>query len=177
MDIMIEAESKKAPGAGDEYRPPSVVERYYHQYLAKDCNGKEGHNQYVYQHSNRLCVIGIHPTHSIFAEKLRITKVNFQMGKFDRSVSKMHGKRKKGAQWLEKESAICEVTCDDNSVWKVYSTVRGNLIEVNEKLKEKPELLQSQPETKGFIAIMSPKMSEADEATAHLQLVKEKIDI
>ena len=98
----------------------------------------------MYRHSNRLCVVGLHPTHGIFKNKLAISSINFHIGKTDRLNSKIHGKKKKGAQWLENNSVLCEITCSDNSVWKVYSCVRGSLLEINENIIKNPQLLLEQ---------------------------------
>jgi hypothetical protein len=44
---------------------------------------------------NRLCVIGLAPAHVAFKDQGGITAVDFNVGKSDRSVIKVTGKRKK----------------------------------------------------------------------------------
>lgn len=44
---------------------------------------------------DRLCVIGLAPTHVAFKDKGGITSVDFNVGKSDRSGIKVTGKRKK----------------------------------------------------------------------------------
>lgn len=44
-----------------------------------------------------LCVIGLAPTHIAFKDEGGITNVDFNVGKSDRSVLKVSGKRKKVA--------------------------------------------------------------------------------
>lgn len=44
-----------------------------------------------------LCVIGLAPTHIAFKDEGGITNIDFNVGKSDRSVLKVSGKRKKVA--------------------------------------------------------------------------------
>ncbi|KAF7817663.1 protein Simiate [Senna tora] len=74
--------------------PPSAVESNFLAYFALDFM-KPGHDQYVYRHANGLCVIGLAPSHVAFKDEGRITAVDFNVGKSDRSGVKVTGKRKK----------------------------------------------------------------------------------
>jgi len=53
-------------------------------------------------------------------------------------------------------------------VFTLYSCVRGNLLEVNERLITEPNLLLTKPHTEGFIAIIYPEKNEIDTAIQHL---------
>lgn len=54
---------------------------------------------------NRLCVIGLAPAHVAFKDKGGITAVDFNVGKSDRSVIKVTGKRKKVLM------CVCDCVC------------------------------------------------------------------
>lgn len=53
----------------------------------------------------------------------------------------MQGKRKKGGIWVDETTILCEITCDDGSVYKIPSCIRARLAEVNSRLLEEPNLL------------------------------------
>lgn len=55
----------------------------------------------------------------------------------------MSGKRKKGGIWVEESTILCEITCDDGSIYKIAACIRARLLEVNLRLLEEPELLNT----------------------------------
>ncbi|XP_024008392.1 FAM206 family protein isoform X1 [Eutrema salsugineum] len=76
--------------------PPSATQVNFVSYFITDFT-KSGHDQYIYRHANGLCVIGLAPTHIAFKDEGGITNIDFNVGKSDRSVLKVSGKRKKVA--------------------------------------------------------------------------------
>ena len=44
---------------------------------------------------------------------------------------------------MDESTVLCEITCDDGSVYKICSCIRGRLVEVNTRLLENPELLNT----------------------------------
>ncbi|XP_020519110.1 protein Simiate isoform X7 [Amborella trichopoda] len=91
----------------------------------------------------RLCVIGLAPTHASLSEG-GVTSVDFNVGKSDRSEIKVTGKRKKNAQLLEPNSALCKVYASDN-IYIARCCIKGSLLEVNNRLIKEPGLLNSSP--------------------------------
>ena len=80
----------------------------------------------------RICVITVAPSHPLLQCK-QIVKVNFQVStKVNRLDNKVSGKGKKGAQHLQPESLICEVTSSDGSKYSLYRYER--FFVYNEKL-------------------------------------------
>ncbi|XP_022975830.1 protein Simiate [Cucurbita maxima] len=140
------------------FAPPSAVETNFVSYFAPDFM-KEGHDQYVYRHANGLCVIGLAPTHIAFKDSSGITAVDFNVGKSDRSSFKVTGKRKKNAQFFEPNSAICKV-CTKDASYIVRCSVKGSLLEVNDRLMKQPELLKNVAHREGYIAIVMPKPAD-----------------
>ncbi|TYK31468.1 protein Simiate [Cucumis melo var. makuwa] len=138
--------------------PPSAVETNFVSYFAPDFI-KEGHDQYVYRHANGLCVIGLAATHIAFKDGGGVTAVDFNVGKSDRSSFKVTGKRKKNAQFFEPNSALCKVYTKDAS-YIVRCSVKGSLLEVNDRLIKQPELLNTVPHREGYIAIVMPKAAD-----------------
>ncbi|KAE8057289.1 hypothetical protein FH972_013993 [Carpinus fangiana] len=138
--------------------PPSAVESNFVSYFAPDLM-KPGHDQYVYRHANGLCVIGLAPAHIAFKDQGGITAVDFNVGKSDRSVIKVTGKRKKNAQHFEPNTALCKV-CTNDASYIVRCCVKGSLLEVNDRLIEQPGLLNSLADREGYIAIIMPKPAD-----------------
>ena len=75
--------------------------------------------------------------------------------KCDRGNNKVSGKRKRGAQWLNSESVLCKVTCENGGVYNIYAGIRGSLIEMNMNLLDNPNIINQslQPEEGLFLAI------------------------
>ncbi|KAM1041797.1 hypothetical protein ACFX13_031670 [Malus domestica] len=138
--------------------PPSSVESNFVSYFAPDFM-KPGHDQYIYRHANGLCVIGLAPTHVALKEEGGITAVDFNVGKSDRSGIKVTGKRKKNAQHLESNSALCKV-CTNDATYIVRCCVKGSLLEVNDRLIKQPDLLNSAADREGYIAVIMPKPAD-----------------
>ncbi|KAK8936966.1 hypothetical protein KSP39_PZI012737 [Platanthera zijinensis] len=119
--------------------PRSAVESNFVRYYAVDFL-KPGHDQYIYCHANGLCVIGIAPTHRALSEEKGVSSIDFNVGKSDRSEIKVTGKRKRNAQHLHPDSALCNV-CANGSFYIVRCCVKGSLLEVNNRLIKHPDLL------------------------------------
>ncbi|AEE35782.1 putative glycine cleavage system H-protein/Simiate [Arabidopsis thaliana] len=138
--------------------PPSATQVNFVSYFITDFT-KSGHDQYIYRHANGLCVIGLAPTHIAFKDEGGITSVDFNVGKSDRSVLKVSGKRKKNALRSESNTALCKVsTAKDTYI--VRCCVKGSLLEVNERLIKQPELLNSTADREGYIAIIMPRPAD-----------------
>ncbi|KAL6511887.1 hypothetical protein OROGR_021484 [Orobanche gracilis] len=146
--------------------PPSAVESNLTTFIAPDFM-KPGYDHYVHRHANGLCVVGLAPSHVAFKDKGGIISVDFNVGKSDRSGIKVTRKRKRNAQHFESNTALCKV-CTRDASYIVRCCVKGSLLEVNERLIEQPELLNTSPEREGYIAIIMPKPSDWPKAKASL---------
>ncbi|KAI4336747.1 hypothetical protein L6164_015236 [Bauhinia variegata] len=125
---------------------------------------KTRHDQYVYRHANGLCVIGLAPSHIAFKDKGGIISVDFNVGKSDRSGLKVTGKRKKEIYLCrmhntESNTALCKVSTSNDS-YIVRCVVKGSLLEANQQLVKKPELLNLTADREGYIAIIMPKPAD-----------------
>ncbi|XP_064455962.1 protein Abitram-like [Ornithodoros turicata] len=139
---------------------PSVTERYYKPRFKYDANGNAGEDQCILFHSNRIALVTLAPSHPILSQKKEVTKVDFQVNtKLNRLSNYVYGKHKKGAQRLQRTSALCIISCSDGSQYTIVSVVPGKLIEVNERLTECPELVVKKPWSSGYIAIVLPPMN------------------
>ncbi|OEL15238.1 hypothetical protein BAE44_0023748 [Dichanthelium oligosanthes] len=107
----------------------------------------------------RLCVVGLAPSHIAFKEEGGITAVDFNVGKSDRSEMKVTGKRKRNAQHLQENSALCKVCVNDKS-FVVRCCVKGSLLEINYRLIKQPDLLNTAADREGYIAIFQPKPAD-----------------
>ena len=55
---------------------------------------------------------------------------------------------------------LCEITCDDGSVYKIAACIRARLLEINMRLLEEPSLLNTKFRTDGYIALFAPKVAD-----------------
>ncbi|EMS60120.1 putative glucuronokinase 2 [Triticum urartu] len=123
-----------------------------------------GHDQYVYRHPNGLCVVGLAPAHVALKEEGGITAIDFNVGKTDRSEIKVTGKRKRvigvdNAQHLQENSALCKV-CTKDKTFVVRCCVKGQLLEINDRLMKQPDLLNTSADREGYIAIFMQKPAD-----------------
>ena len=109
----------------------SVVERYYTQLYQTDFKGRDHHDHFVYMHSNRMCVMGIAPSHEIFSNLATnpVQSISFAIknrGRVTRDLTQLSfsGKRKKGTPSVEGSTTICQVTMADGRVYNIpaYAT-------------------------------------------------------
>jgi len=140
--------------APEDYR--SVTCRYYTKLYSLDKDREKSEDILVLNHSNKICLVTLAPTHPVLANKLKINKVNFEVSKkVDRKSNKTTGKSKKGGQALEPTSVLAIVETD-TGVFPVKAVVPGKLICVNEVLITEPTKLSSHPDSEGHIAIILP---------------------
>ncbi|KAI1288099.1 hypothetical protein HDE_09619 [Halotydeus destructor] len=138
---------------------PCVTERYFEVRFfvpnEDQVRTKNAGDQVILFHSNRICLISLAPGHEVLKLNKTIESIDF-VGKHEagnRLMNKVSGKGKRGGQKLKEDSVLCEIKTSDGKKYSVLSCMRGNLIEINEKLVDKPQLLTNQPWSEGFIAI------------------------
>lgn len=110
-------------------------------------------DQFVRQHLNGVCVIGVAHGHPILQEAKTVVGVEFVLKDGGKTPK---GKGKKNAHYLVAETKLCEVRCQDGSVYTFRTLVRGILYEVNDRLRSQPALLSQQPRTGGYLAMVFP---------------------
>jgi len=144
--------------------PSEVLHRNFSRYFLPNVKGNDMEDQYVWQHFNKLCIVGVAGKHPILTGSQAVTKVDFSQTKI-----KISGKKKKGAKFLAPNDPLCQVTMVDGTIYTLRSAVRGGLIEINEKLITNPNLLKTKPETDGYIAILQPNIRDKEsKTTKHL---------
>jgi hypothetical protein len=107
-------------------------------------------------------VVGLAATHPLRALRKQVTLVDYNVTKQSRLNNKVLGKAKRGGLWMEPASPLCDVTCADGSKYRLYSCVRGHLLEINERLVTHPELLVSRTNSEGYLGIINPKHLEQE---------------
>lgn len=153
----------------------SVSDRYYeHKYCVNISPSHQNVHQRVSFHSNRICLISLGEGHPIIKGNKRVAKVNCEVDdKTDRWKNAASGKGKRGAQKLNPDSVLCYLVCDDDSVYPVYSCIKGKLVEINENLIGQPNLVVEKPVSDGFIALLLPVLNSYD-AVKNSMITKEK---
>lgn len=137
---------------------PTVTDRYFTPYYKMNVQSP-GDDICIQIHSNRICMLSLAPSHVILQGDKDIEKVNFKVSdKLDRSLNKVSGKSKHGAQPLQTNSNICSISCSDGQIYMIKCCMIGKLVEVNEMLMENPSLLKNPPHKSGYLAIILPKL-------------------
>ncbi|CAH0481356.1 unnamed protein product [Peronospora belbahrii] len=145
-------------GAGTSKRRGTMIERYYTEMFSCDTMGKVMEDQYVHMHSNRLCVVGVAESHPVMQEEL--VSVEFERNVLENRVT---GKKKKGGCFMLPNMVICVLKCKSGREFKLYSCIRGSLIEINERLQKEPKLLKQKHQSDGYLVIIQPKKVEVAE--------------
>ncbi|XP_037963040.2 protein Abitram isoform X1 [Plutella xylostella] len=152
----------------------TFTDRYFSKRYIVNAAGIENNDIMLMFHSNRITLVSLAPSHFFFKKSGKY-KINFSSGKVDRLSNSVKGKGKKGGQHLSPQSVICRVEYEDGTGFNVPCGMKGSLIEVNEVLVEKPELLKEYPDSDGFIAIMLSSIANS-EATKNELLTPEEYD-
>lgn len=137
---------------------PTVTDRYFTPYYKTDVQSP-GDDLCIWIHSNRICMLSLAPSHVILQGNKGIKKVDFRVSdKLDRSLNKVSGKGKHGAQPLQTNSNVCTISCLDGQTYVIKCCMIGKLVEVNEALSEDPQLLKGSPHKGGYLAIILPNI-------------------
>ncbi|RNF21968.1 hypothetical protein TcG_02683 [Trypanosoma cruzi] len=156
------------------------TERYYHQYVVRNCKGVEDNNCRLLVHSNGLCVLCVDGSHAAIqshrkglctdeeldASHPRIESVTFGSGRGNAKLAPQNvcllGNRKKNATKCQEDTNICVITMTDGTLYKIPACVAGFVLELNPAVQERPELLATAPHVEGFIAVISPNYNKLD---------------
>ncbi|KAL0111255.1 hypothetical protein PUN28_012862 [Cardiocondyla obscurior] len=138
---------------------PTVTERYFTPYYKTDVQSPRD-DMCIWIHSNRICMLSLAPSHVILKENKNIQKVDFKVSdKLDRSLNKVSGKGKHGAQPLQTNSNVCTISYSDGKTYIIKCCMIGKLVEVNEALSENPQLLKEVPHKGRYLAIILPNIN------------------
>jgi len=159
----------------------TVTNRYFTPYYKMDVQSP-GDNMCIWIHSNRICMLALAPSHVILQDNKDIKKLDFRVSdKLDRSLNKVSGKGKHGAQPLQTNSNICTISCLDGQTYVIKCCMIGKLVEVNEILLENPQLLKEPLHKGGYLAIILPNIKLLESLKKSLlthdqytELIKEK---
>lgn len=142
---------------------PTPAERYYDIRLVSSVGRKsyfgEVGDQCIMFHSNRVCLLTLAPSHPVITENKTIERVEHTFEgyeKIDRLASQCQGKSKKGGQKLQKNSPICALICTDGTKYVITACLGSKLVEINQTICSKPQLVKEKPLSDGFIAIIQP---------------------
>ena len=73
-------------------------------------------------------------------DKKTIDRIEFVQQSIDNAV---RGKAKKGGVKLKPNTLLCKVYCKDELVYSIVACIRSQLIEINKKLINNPQLITS----------------------------------
>lgn len=150
-----------------EYK--TVLQRYYTPMYCLTIEDKQIEPQCILFHSNRICLVTIAPSHPIIKDKKTIKTIDFvTAGNVNRLENIVSGKSKRGGQKLTEKSVLCRVECDDGCRYDIFSCIKGKLIEINKNLLENPNLLVTDYNTLGHVAIVLADLSKISNTKENL---------
>ena len=133
----------------EELRFPNFIERYTTQHFVPNIDDEEFKDQYMFDHSNGLVIMGIAKCHPVC--KAKNIQVVQKIGKGEKRQVK--GKHKSNAFKLRSRTIIMEIIADEKT-YPIYAGCSGKLIEINENVMNNPQLLIEESEGNGFLAII-----------------------
>eukprot|EP00967_Tisochrysis_lutea_P111585 scaffold175608_cov32-Tisochrysis_lutea.AAC.2 len=142
---------------------PSVIERYYTTYTTSN-------NQALHVHSNGLCLLSLARSHPLLAPGAPpLASISFRSHDKKNLLSNaVRGKRKAGAIFMLPRDMVATVTTQGGAEpVTLYACMRGNIIEINRRLIDNPELLRDAT-GRGWLAVLMPKLAEKSTVGAAL---------
>jgi hypothetical protein len=184
-DLMILNDYQKIADA-KKFHYLSYLERYFTKYYMLDVRTPLS-DHLIMLHSNKVAVCALAPSHPVLdAAKYKIARVEF----IQQVNEEMRGKHKHFANNVNVNQPICKIFCDviasdtaettetpaEKTTFVICSCLNAKLIETNERLLKNPELLQTKPDTEGYIGILMPKLESIREQMlvfkTHAEFVK-----
>lgn len=131
---------------------PGGVERYYCGLEVKlPQQPDSAAPQLLLLNANGLGVVCLSPWHPL-AQPGAVKRVEWCI----KQTAQLSGRKKSGAAQLTYDTPLCSFELADGSTSSAMACVHGDLIELNQRLVEEPELLSSEPTWSGFLAIVRP---------------------
>ncbi|GBB94457.1 hypothetical protein RclHR1_02360015 [Rhizophagus clarus] len=138
----------------------AYLEQYYTKNFLIDSNENTTEEFYIYQAPNKLCVIGLAPTHPLLLQSQKVESI-----KFDEKIFQLMNKKKQIP--LSIKSEICVITTEEGKRYSIKAGVVGWVIDFNTRLEKHVDVLRQKPFTDGYIAIIKPKQDDSRKALSH----------
>eukprot|EP00927_Polykrikos_kofoidii_P032069 TRINITY_DN27424_c0_g1_i1.p1 TRINITY_DN27424_c0_g1~~TRINITY_DN27424_c0_g1_i1.p1 ORF type:complete len:215 (+),score=29.48 TRINITY_DN27424_c0_g1_i1:72-716(+) len=132
-----------------------VLDRGFTRRYRLDAGKDVGNDHYVYRHGNGLLFVGLAPTHKLLKNGApRVSEVKFRK---EITNSEVYGKRNKGGRQVHANTVLADVILEDGVTLHLCAAVDAQLVEVNQIIAKSPELLQTDAEGTGHVALLQPR--------------------
>jgi hypothetical protein len=122
---------------------PTPLERQFTRFYHDD------KQQYAHIHKNKsVTMLGLSPMHPAVIDG--VTKVEFSKAATNNEAL---GKRKRNALGLRPDTHLCTIQTKTGSEFKILACTNVDLVEINHRLLDHPEILSKDPEGAGFLCI------------------------
>jgi len=125
----------------------SSIEKNFSRHLYAD------QHLYIDQHLNKLCILGILPSHPCFSQK-QTPLIQFE-DEIKQAVQGISGKQKRGGSYVRPGDVLCKVSLEGEE-FPVLFPIAGKPIELNLALESSCELLALSPEDRGWLVLLIP---------------------
>lgn len=126
-------------------RHRSMEQRYFVRRYKFDARQHTQEDLCILEHTNRICVLTLADSHPVVSQCKKISKIDFLIDV---------------KSTVNESTELCHIACHDGSVYTVHASVRGKLVELNERLTSNTQLAVDQPNTEGFLAMLLPRKPE-----------------
>jgi hypothetical protein len=157
----------------------SYTDRYFKRFY--NLNVRYPNNDHlILMHTNKVAVCTIAPSHPLLnSSKYKINKIEF----IQNVNEQMSGKHKHKAKNVNFLQPLCRVICtdlqpeqqnedkkdeDEEKTFIIYCSLNAKLLEINERLIENPNLLQTKSSTEGYLVILMPKLDDLKDQLSKL---------
>eukprot|EP00761_Pharyngomonas_kirbyi_P001925 gb/GECH01001929.1/.p1 GENE.gb/GECH01001929.1/~~gb/GECH01001929.1/.p1 ORF type:complete len:144 (+),score=23.20 gb/GECH01001929.1/:1-432(+) len=106
-------------------------------------------NQYGIRYDNGICLVGLTKQNQVI--KSSIKNLTFYPNIVNTNVQ---GKKKRGAKMIKRNTKICSIECEDNTIYDFVPGFNGLLVEINKRLTSEVTLINKKPEKEGWICIL-----------------------
>ncbi|GMT18589.1 hypothetical protein PFISCL1PPCAC_9886 [Pristionchus fissidentatus] len=127
---------------------PTVVDRYYDRFELESNPGVS----YLHHPSGVTVLVS---NEKFSCEVVEVSFGSHKKPGVDRTEQTRSEGGKKGALRLQAETRLCMLKLADGTERIIRSGVRGFLAEVNNTLRESPDLVRTAPENQGYLAILT----------------------
>ncbi|RHZ54757.1 hypothetical protein Glove_423g22 [Diversispora epigaea] len=170
----------------------AYLNQYYTKYYLLGTNEKITEDFYIYQAPNKLCVIGLAPTHPLLQPQPQQQNQLPKIKKIEYNAKAVDTINKKKQNLLSITSNICTITTiiteQEEKRYQIKAGVIGWLVDINMRFNNNSnnnnnnnnnndnnnnnnnnefDLLQNKPFTEGYIAIIKPKHDNPSIALGH----------
>lgn len=134
--------------------PPDWATRPTQLQTGYECFERDGLR--FYHHVNGLFILFLSRTHPVLQHERRDSLAVDYTTEARRSM-RVEGKKRKGAPRTQPDTVIATLVLDDGTRYPLAAGIKGFVVEINERLLERPAALLDPDNESCYLAVLQPK--------------------